>query len=211
MSNYDYESFTGSSWNDRFPPWANGYSEWQNQVATSTWTPPALPPYAPPAPTPPRTSRVFISHRQADTALARRVAYLADDAGFDFWLDVMDPTLNALAAFLKTASLSAQQESMAFASVIQMGLINCTHVLVLMTPNSVGSEWIYYEYGFAKRAPGPGPIACAWVHPVLGVQNLPGYMLLAPHHVDEPAITRWFGGSASLARLPWKPRPTKLP
>jgi hypothetical protein len=41
----------------------------------------------------------------------------------------MDPTLNRLKAFLATISLSPQQESMAIASVIQMGLINCTHVL----------------------------------------------------------------------------------
>jgi len=218
MYNFDYRQHVNRRWPERFPDWANGYDAWKNQIDDADW--PArtlrfLPPYAPLPPTP----RLFVSHRQADTALAERVAYLADDAGYDFWLDVLDPALYQLKLFLKTAHLTPQQESKAIASVIEMGLINCTHVLVLMTPNCVGSEWIYYEYGFAKRVPvaalpasaaAAPSIESAWVHPNLGVARVPGYMLLSPHHLNDAAISQWLGGTGR-ARTAWNPIPPVLP
>lgn len=39
--------------------------------------------------------RVFVSHRQADTQYAERMAWLATDEGYGYWLDVHDPTLLA--------------------------------------------------------------------------------------------------------------------
>jgi hypothetical protein len=36
---------------------------------------------------------VFVSHKQQDVAYAERIAYRATKAGFDYWLDVHDPTL----------------------------------------------------------------------------------------------------------------------
>jgi len=41
---------------------------------------------------------VFVSHRQADVALAKQIASEISRQGFEYWLDVFDPNLGAAAA-----------------------------------------------------------------------------------------------------------------
>lgn len=50
--------------------------------------------------------RLFVSHRQIDKDLGLRIAELANNNGFEFWLDVLDP---ALASILANTHLSPQQ------------------------------------------------------------------------------------------------------
>ncbi|WP_235299666.1 toll/interleukin-1 receptor domain-containing protein [Portibacter marinus] len=83
--------------------------------------------------------RVFISHRQADEQIARRVATMLRIAGIYYWLDVLDPQLQ-----------NTNITSIQTANIIEIALLNCTHVVAIMTDNSFGSTWIPYEYGRVK-------------------------------------------------------------
>jgi hypothetical protein len=59
-----------------------------------------------------------------------------------------------------------------------MGLLNSTHVLAVMTPNSKGSHWIHYEY---RRVRDPVPVtlqAASWMDKVLVASAIPEYLYL---------------------------------
>ena len=85
---------------------------------------------------------VFVSHRRSDGALARRVAFLACKEGFDFWLDVVDPNLYSVTG----VTLSSEgAKAAAIAAIIEMALLNSTHVVAVMTANTKGSEWVPYQ------------------------------------------------------------------
>jgi hypothetical protein len=40
--------------------------------------------------------RVFVSHRRCDKMLALRAAWLVNDEGLNYWVDVLDPRLSAI-------------------------------------------------------------------------------------------------------------------
>ncbi len=122
--------------------------------------------------------RLFISHRQTDEARAIEIAALAREHGFFVWLDVEDPVLAGAVA-----------NPYLIAILIEMALLNCSHVIALMTPATKGSAWVPYEYGRVKTL---GPIssqASAWVAP--GLRDLPEYLLLGPLHRTQGDIAAW--------------------
>lgn len=119
---------------DRSPPeeWLRA---WLGRIASSTRDEASLP-----------CPRVFISHRRVDEKLARRAAWLASNgAGVRFWLDVIDlaQAMTPLAAAIAKRFPNAQVQRMVLgfvqASVIEMALVNCTHVLALVTDQTQGS------------------------------------------------------------------------
>src|SRR5262245_33482396 len=92
-------------------------------------------------PKPPPCPRVFISHRQIDEKRARRIAWLAWDERFDYWLDVvdLDPARNKQVKILEKRlgrKLTDIEKSILTAAIIEMALLNCTHVLAVMTDNT---------------------------------------------------------------------------
>jgi len=124
--------------------------------------------------------RLFISHQRHDRQKALRVAWLAHQAGFHFWLDVLDPVL---------AGLAGTPAKAAIALVVEFALLNCSHILAVMTPNTEKSKWVPYEYGRAKD---PTPVsiqAAAWIAP--GLTDFGEYLYLGPMHKTEMDITRW--------------------
>lgn len=135
--------------------------------------------------------RVFVSHRHSDAHLALRVAWLAHQEQVEYWLDVIDipktfglpnPLVNSFNGILLIAAL------------IEMALINCTHVLAVMTPDTAPSRWVPYEYGRIKDDP-PGRLtASCWRHPALPWSDLPEYLHLAPVLSDEAHIRSWLQG-----------------
>lgn len=129
--------------------------------------------------------RVFISHRQADWPYAERIAWLANKNKWEYWLDVHDHALIGL----NGVPIPEPIKSITIAGIIEMALINCTHVLAVMTPSTSGSQWVPYEYGRVAGIPGSYE-ACCWQHPNL--HDLPGYLYLRPIHKNENAIERWF-------------------
>jgi hypothetical protein len=136
--------------------------------------------------------RLFISHRQVDYPLALRIARVATDAGIEFWLDVLDPTLTWLNTVGKRR-FTVRQEQLLIAVVVEMALLHSSHVMAVMTTNTIGSGWVGYEYGRVKDS-GPFSLqAGCWIHPGLGRAPWE-YLLLGVNTHDENGITRWLRG-----------------
>jgi hypothetical protein len=106
---YTGEEFPENYLLDAFPDRTNGLVEWRRLVEQ-------LPNLSEPEPDQPFTDplrelralhsqraqqlmlhcpRVFISHRRCDAPTALWVAWLANSHKFDYWLDILDPTLAA--------------------------------------------------------------------------------------------------------------------
>jgi len=136
--------------------------------------------------------RVLISHRHIDEHLARRIAWVANQEQVEYWLDVLDlpaPPLKPLNHGLVVPANFNQ--AILLAALIEMALINCTHVLAVMTPDTAGSQWVPYEYGRIKDDPPAHLAASCWRHPHLPVSDLPEYIRLAPVLDSELMIRQW--------------------
>lgn len=78
--------------------------------------------------TPEETPRVFLSYTSDDAALAERIATALQANGIETWWD----------KWCIAAGDSLRQK-------IDTGLGDCTHFLVLLTPQSVGKPWVNQE------------------------------------------------------------------
>ena len=192
MLYYDSREFHDTLGPDRFPTEALGREFWygvepsENSLRALYERLCAFQPVAPPRPT------IFISHRRSDSAQALRLAWLAYSAGFGYWLDVLDPTLSTL----NSAPASAAA-SLAIASLIETALLNCSHVLVAMTPNTKGSLWVPYELGRAKSRSVSSTQAAAWIGSLADPADVPEYLHLIQLHKDELAISAWLAAEKS--------------
>jgi len=65
--------------------------------------------------------RLFISHRMVDYGYAERIAWLASEHGWDYWLDVHDPGLTVINSRL----LSPQSQALAVALIIEVENPRC--------------------------------------------------------------------------------------
>ena len=131
--------------------------------------------------------RVFISHQRADKTRALDIARLAKLEGFDVWLDVLEPALN----FPTSPAPTPQQKSLAVATIVEMGLLNCTHVLAVMTTAAERSRWVPYEYGRVKDSSPYSLSAACWIDSQLATARLPEYLLLGPMTYSDPEISKW--------------------
>jgi hypothetical protein len=155
-----------------------------------------------------RCPRLFISHRQSDKKYALRIAKLALKNGFACWLDILDPVLQRL----PYTGIHKDLISFVTACIIEMALINCTHVIACMTPQTRGSLWVPYEYGRITRVPSLTRPAAAWVHPDLDKADYPGYMLLGHTTCTEYQIESWLNDERRLLnKLYCDPRQQELP
>ena len=134
--------------------------------------------------------RVFISHRQADIQPALRIAYLATKKKFDYWLDILDPKI---AATTLPHPLTPYQQAVLIAAIVEMALLNCTHVLAVMTKNVPGTMWIPYEYGRVKDSGLTSVRVAGWFDGSWTVSNMPEYFHLGQKLYNEAAIRKWFG------------------
>ncbi|MBM3300176.1 MAG: toll/interleukin-1 receptor domain-containing protein [Deltaproteobacteria bacterium] len=203
---YDWREYLDRHWSKRFPEWALGADEWRSQsdnLGVLLQKLCALRGSVRPMVTP----RVFVSHRQVDEDYARRVAWLADQAGFDFWLDVLDPNLQMLNQMFAGAAVGPVQRALAIANVVEMALLNSSHVLAVMTPNTQGSQWVPYEYGRAKDQTVVSVQAACWVGAGLSPVALPEYLHLGIETGTELGITAWF--DSELQRHRWTKRPVR--
>ena len=117
------------------------------------------------------------NRKTGDEAL--RVAWLANQAGHHFWLDILEPTLRG-------TPLNPIQ----IAGVIEMALLNSTHLVALITPKSLSSRWIPYEYGRVKE---PTPYALNTACWIYEVASRPEYLELGTLCGREDHITKWLG------------------
>jgi hypothetical protein len=187
MPNYNWTEFRTASLKSRYPGWVAGKAIFEGTAAPSNDTVRLLEEQRKRGPLP-QVRRLFVSHRQVDYNQALRLAYLACNEGFDYWLDILDPSL--------TATTSGEAKAAAVATIIEMALLNCTHIIAVMTPNTRGSEWVPYEYGRAKEAPPISSNAACWVAPQVQ-SSLPDYLHLGPVHKTESDIRNWLRAQRS--------------
>src|SRR5687768_5939279 len=105
MSNYNWLAFAGEPAALRYPAWVDGGELWreiagrdpealdrllETLVTARTAVREGVPG------TELEVPRLFVSHRRSDEARARDVAALAQAAGFQVWLDVLDPVFQGL-------------------------------------------------------------------------------------------------------------------
>lgn len=91
--------------------------------------------------------RLFVSHQRLDTTRAREIAGIAREHGFDIWLDVLDPLLPQEWV---DGPDRKNEEAASAAAIIEIALLNCTHVLAIYTRHAGSSRWVPYEYGRVK-------------------------------------------------------------
>ena len=135
---------------------------------------------------------------------------LACQEGFEYWLDVIDPTLTGTSAVA-----SSDQSAAAVAAVIEMALLNSTHVIAAITPNTKGSLWVPYEYGRVKTPDAVSLQAACWTAPSV-TGGLPEYLHLGAILKSELEIKQWL--KSELQKHPERGRapcqwsgPTPLP
>jgi hypothetical protein len=198
MGDYDSKQFEDASdWGSRFPEDAVGYQElkgvpfspegnleaWRSvsrlQVAKSASS----------------LLRLFVSHRQSDRVWGMRGAYLATQKGFNFWIDVLDPTLQGSAY----QNLPPQQKALVTAVVIEVAILNCSHVLALLTPNMPGSLWVPYEYGRVKADVMFSIQAGCWNHPQALASSGADYLELGVSTYSEQQISTWLASEFTVA------------
>jgi hypothetical protein len=141
--------------------------------------------------------RLFISHRQIDKNYALRIAQLSQKKKFAYWVDVLDPNLQSLEVF----NVSERLLPLIMACIIEMALINCTHVIACMTVESRGSLWLPYEYGRVAELPSSTKKATAWLHPNLMQKDFPEYMLLGEAFRLESEIESWLETERKILRM----------
>jgi len=86
---------------------------------------------------------IFISHQQKDKEAAKKVADYFIDAGVDVYFDAYDKDLKIQ---------NQRNDAKAVTQSICNGINNSSHMLVLVSPNTLFSTWVPFEigYGFDK-------------------------------------------------------------
>jgi hypothetical protein len=135
----------------------------------------------------PPTCCLFISHRMNDVNNALHIAWVATQCGYDYWLDVHDPRL--LAA--NRVPLSSPAQEILIAAIIEIALLNVTHVVALQTNRSLGSQWIPYELGRAKTRHVYSDQAAGWYYPSALANSRAEYMHLVETTTSDAEIRAW--------------------
>lgn len=81
--------------------------------------------------------KIFISHKKEDSSIAERFAKLLKNNNVDFYLDVLDDI---------TIS-----DGKRLTNHIKKNLNSCTDIIVIMTENTLKSEWVPFEVGMAAN------------------------------------------------------------
>ncbi len=118
----------------------------------------------------PRTPRVFISYRSTDRPLANHLRRQLLSKGKSVWMDCWDPSI----ATVRASALPPIIESILIATIIEVALLRCSHVIVTHTKNTATSEWVPYELGRAKQHMVIASDAAFW-H---GDAHMPSYSFL---------------------------------
>jgi len=200
MANYDWREFEYADWRERFPPDRGflGIEQWRGQPRPETWA--AEPGWIDGITARqgrvslPKTPRLFISHKQSDESEARKVASWASSAGFEYWLDVLDPNLAGLKRLVD--NLTLEQVAMAVAVIIEMALLNSTHILVVLSQATAKSRWVPYEYGRAKDSTVVSQKASSWLLPGVSSSNVAEYVHLGEKFRDASQVQAWLAREA---------------
>jgi hypothetical protein len=133
------------------------------------------------------TCCLFISHRMNDVNNALHIARVATQCGYDYWLDIHDPTLTRA----NRIQLSSPAKEVLIAAIIEIALLNVTNVIALHTNRSAGSKWIPYELGRAKTRLVHSDRAAGWYHPSSLANSRAEYMYLVEATTTDAEIRGW--------------------
>jgi hypothetical protein len=139
-----------------------------------------------------QTCCLFISHRMSDVDNALHIAWLATQTGYDYWLDIHDPTLIATGG----AQLPSPAKDIAIAAVIEMALLNVTHVIALHTRHSAGSKWIPYGLRRAKARLVRSNQAAGWFDRHTSVASCGEYVRLVRQTWSAADIANWLSSAS---------------
>lgn len=90
------------------------------------------------------TACIFLSHISIDKSSATAIGqYITQHGDIDIYLDVNDPDLQAAVLTNDAARMTR---------FIERGLSRSTHIMCLVSVDTVRSWWVPYELGFAKNA-----------------------------------------------------------
>ena len=138
--------------------------------------------------------RVFVSHQRADVDEAERLAYLATQAGLEYWLDIHDPTL----MWANGQPITGPPRAILIAGIIEVALLNSRFIVATHTVNSLGSKWIPYEFARVKDHIPIADDAAGWFDPAVQAGVTEDYFELARKTYGE-------GKKATAPSAPWNP------
>ena len=203
MPNYDWRSFQGRPLQDRFPDNLVGSRQWVDLVDDVLQDPApdaeacrraldafmtALAPGSPLLP-PQKDCCVFVSHRSdpVDQNHAEQIAWHATEHGYEYWLDVHNPNLT----YLNGSTIPTPAKEILIAAVIEMALLNCSHLLAVITQKSFGSKWIPYEFGRAKLRLLVSGNSSVWLDNGIKAADCGEYVHLSPVNGSTREVEAW--------------------
>lgn len=130
---------------------------------------------------------VFVSHKRCDVAIAERIAWVAVANGFDYWLDVHDPVLPTIA----DADIPSPFKETIIAAIVEIALLNATHLIAVHTPQSHSSLWVPYEIGRAKSRDIWSAQVSGWFQPGKVAPKAGEYTWLMERLGSRAEIERW--------------------
>lgn len=131
--------------------------------------------------------RLFVSHQRSDVLFAERIAYVANAEGFEYWLDIHDPTLKATTRGIFPPAV----QSVLTAAIIEMALLNCTHGITVQTAKAQASRWVPYEFGRAKLRWLVSTQVASWFDNGIFQVTQADYLKLGICALSEKAVTSW--------------------
>ena len=149
----------------------------------------------------PDVCRVFVSHQRMDVSLAERIAYLADRAGFEYWLDVHDPLMR----LANRTSLPPVVKSIVIAAIVEMALLNCTHGITVQTAKAQSSSWVPYEFGRAKQRWLVSTQVASWFDNGIYAASTSDYLKLGVCAIAEKEVVCWLADERARYPCPKQP------
>lgn len=140
-----------------------------------------------PQPAPAPMCCVFVSHKSLDVKLADWIARIAVERGFDYWLDVEDPGLKAVTG----APIASPYQEILIAALVEIALLNSTHLIAVHTARSHTSMWVPYEIGRAKSRRILSSQVSGWFQPGKVTLKAGEYTYLMPRLRYRRDITQW--------------------
>ena len=225
MARFFWEEVEGHAAENRYPESVLGREPWRELVEEVSDGPPEdysevfdtflakLDRLA--RPNPP-TCCLFVSHRRSDVKDAQRIASRATQAGYEYWLDIHDPTLIRL----NGAAIPSPAKDILLAAAIEIGLLNSTHVIAMHTQHSIGpqhtilSKWIPYELGRAKARQIRSDQAACWFDQQTQPSVCGEYVYLVVHTRTESEIDNWLNmkkGPCKLSKNPTRAGAARAP
>jgi len=111
--------------------------------------------------------KIFISHQKQDRDACTKIADYLKTVGIDVYFDEFDRELQIA---------SQNNDSKGVVNAIKKGINQCTHMLCIISPNTLNSKWVPFEVGYGYDKTELATLT------LKGIKNsdLPEYIKVAP-------------------------------